>query len=238
MCHSFNSHDRYYVATTALFLACKVEETQKRIEDIINICHSVHDLVTEGARSGGSPLSTDSSDFLRVREKVLKTERIILHSLSFDLQFRHPYLILVDYWGQVVIEAEGSKRDFFLQMAWCWMNDSYKTDACLTHEPKAITCACMCMAASIAGVKVTPKRFHGQGQAAAPSDPPIALLCAYMGVSVREVNEIADAIFRYLESNNSTEVSAGTGTAVKLEGDDGTASSADPASSLSAALLL
>eukprot|EP00962_Isochrysis_galbana_P025622 scaffold7923_cov121-Isochrysis_galbana.AAC.2 len=96
---SYEEHDRFNIATTALFLACKVEETPRKLKDVVTEAYK--------AQYKGTPVpETESRELYERKEKVLISERILLQTLGFDLSIEHPYRhaarpLDVEKWGVV-----------------------------------------------------------------------------------------------------------------------------------------
>ena len=93
------------MATTCLFLASKVEETPKKLKDVILECYKVqHNTV--------QPPEPDSTELWNLKEKVLICERELLRVLGFDLSVEHAYRPLHAY-----IKSIQGTRDL-AQIAW------------------------------------------------------------------------------------------------------------------------
>ena len=102
---SYESYERFQVATTCLFLASKVEETPKKLKDVILECYKVqHNTV--------QPPDPDSQDLHKLKEQVLVCERELLRVLGFDLSVEHAYRPLLAY-----IKSISGTRDL-AQIAW------------------------------------------------------------------------------------------------------------------------
>lgn len=81
---SYDSYDRFRIATTCLFLAGKVEETPKKIKDVVIEAYKAqHNKLT-----GPEP---ESKEFWALKEEILVCERILLQTLDFDLTVEHAY---------------------------------------------------------------------------------------------------------------------------------------------------
>eukprot|EP00962_Isochrysis_galbana_P031011 scaffold10084_cov139-Isochrysis_galbana.AAC.10 len=81
---SYEEHDRFNIATTALFLASKVEETPRKLKDVVTEAYKTQ------YKSTPVP-ETESRELYERKEKVLISERILLQTLGFDLSIEHPY---------------------------------------------------------------------------------------------------------------------------------------------------
>jgi cyclin T len=106
--HSFAEHDRFEVAVACLLLAAKTEEAPKKLNTVIDECHKLkHRGMAAGRISQNSPAHPSSSslsgsldptgeEFLKLKERILLLERVILHTIGFELSIDHPYKFLVD----------------------------------------------------------------------------------------------------------------------------------------------
>jgi transcription initiation factor TFIIIB Brf1 subunit/transcription initiation factor TFIIB len=101
--HSFTEHDRFEVAVAAILLAAKTEESPKKLNVVIE---EAHKLKTRSMQSGRlSQAATDASpeasaaqqattttldpkseEFSKLKERVLLLERVILHTIGFELR--------------------------------------------------------------------------------------------------------------------------------------------------------
>eukprot|EP01118_Nematostelium_gracile_P018865 TRINITY_DN8535_c0_g1_i1.p1 TRINITY_DN8535_c0_g1~~TRINITY_DN8535_c0_g1_i1.p1 ORF type:complete len:456 (-),score=89.12 TRINITY_DN8535_c0_g1_i1:63-1346(-) len=134
----FTEYDRHTIATTCVFLAGKVEETPKKLRDIINASESLkyRDVVPPR-----KPLDEQSPEMLTLKEKILAHELIILQTLAFEMTIEHPYKYLLKF----VMQISGDKT--LAQTAWNFINDSLRTTLCLQHKPDMIAAAAIHLAA-------------------------------------------------------------------------------------------
>ncbi|KAK4755693.1 hypothetical protein SAY87_009450 [Trapa incisa] len=93
LCHRFfirrshACHDRYLIATAALFLAAKSEETARPLNNVLQAsCEIYH-------KQDMSYLSyvLSAGWFEQYREQVIEAEQLILTTLNFELNVQHPY---------------------------------------------------------------------------------------------------------------------------------------------------
>ena len=75
---------RTQVATTCLFLASKVEETPKKLKDVVIETYKVQ-------HSTVQPPDAESQELWRLKEQILICERELLRVLGFDLSVEHAY---------------------------------------------------------------------------------------------------------------------------------------------------
>jgi len=131
---SYEHYDRFTVATTCLFLASKVEETPKKLKDVVIESFKIHHNVDKAPEA-------DSKDFFELKEKILVCERILLQALGFDLTVEHAYRPLLGY-----VKSIKGTRDL-AQVAWNFINDSLRTTISLQYAPRHLAAAATALAA-------------------------------------------------------------------------------------------
>jgi len=135
-----------------------------------------------------SPKSTDnvqldpnSEEYVRLKERVLLLERIILHTIGFELSIDHPYKFLVDcvqekkrmmeYSKPPSSVARGDEADGgqppplnktaqyaqmvqeLAQNAMNFANDSMHTTLCLQYTAKEIAMTCVYLSGKYSGIR-------------------------------------------------------------------------------------
>jgi cyclin T len=99
--HAFSEHDRFEVAIAAIILAAKTEESPKKVDHVISVCH---DLKNRGVQAGKLARSSrtqaekeaDEEFIKKLKERVLLLERVLLHTIGFELSIDHPYKFMLD----------------------------------------------------------------------------------------------------------------------------------------------
>ncbi|XP_063931467.1 cyclin-K-like isoform X2 [Zophobas morio] len=129
---SFQDFPVQDVGSCCLFLAGKVEDSPKKLKDII---------IKSTSFSSGVELKETDDEYFRKREILLRNERILLQTISFDLTVEHPYRYLLSY-----VKALSGDR-YLAQTAWNYVNDSLRTTLCLQRPPQVISCAAIALAA-------------------------------------------------------------------------------------------
>eukprot|EP00538_Stauroneis_constricta_P011691 CAMPEP_0119549042 /NCGR_PEP_ID=MMETSP1352-20130426/2828_1 /TAXON_ID=265584 /ORGANISM="Stauroneis constricta, Strain CCMP1120" /LENGTH=344 /DNA_ID=CAMNT_0007594481 /DNA_START=53 /DNA_END=1083 /DNA_ORIENTATION=- len=212
--HSFNEHDRFEVAVSCIVLAAKTEESRKKLDTVILECHKLKTRAMQHAARGASPALTPSSssatstgeldtggeEFAKLKERVLLLERVILHTIGFELSIDHPYKPLVDLIRRMTdkrqIQYKNPPSDAgsggnssnsrstsqimkklmnqMVQHAMTFANDSMHTSLCLQFGPDDIAIACTYLAAQFA--KVVPAASTSPKSAASASETWIAIL--------------------------------------------------------------
>ncbi|XP_053484674.1 cyclin-L1-like isoform X2 [Ictalurus furcatus] len=134
---SFIKHNFEIVAMACVNLASKIEESPRRVRDVINVFHHLK-------QGGGKsiPLFLDQN-YINTKNQVIKAERRVLKELGFCVHVKHPHKMIVMYLQ--VLECE--KNQILVQTAWNYMNDALRTDVFVRFEPETIACACIYLAA-------------------------------------------------------------------------------------------
>jgi hypothetical protein len=120
-------YDDYDLATSCVFLACKVEENIIKLERILDASHELRTNETKH-------LSEDAERMWKTRERTLICERVLLDTISFNVAVEHSHFHANRFSLQL---ADGDKNEarVFHQIASNILNDSLSTNLCLQHSP-------------------------------------------------------------------------------------------------------
>ncbi|MCI4377781.1 hypothetical protein PGIGA_G00207110 [Pangasianodon gigas] len=135
---SFIKHNFEIMAMACVNLASKIEESPRRVRDVINVFHHLK----QGGGKRSTPLFLDQN-YINTKNQVIKAERHVLKELGFCVHVKHPHKMIVMYLQ--VLECE--KNKVLVQTAWNYMNDALRTDVFVRFEPETIACACIYLAA-------------------------------------------------------------------------------------------
>jgi len=113
--HAFSDHDRFEVAVAAILLAAKTEEAPRKLSVIIEECHKLKirgmqagRISTHGERPPPSAnkesLDPKGEEYLKLKERILLLERVLLHTIGFELSIDHPYKFLVGQIQKMVMQ--------------------------------------------------------------------------------------------------------------------------------------
>lgn len=183
--HSFQEHDRFEVAVAAIVLAAKTEESPKKLNTVILECLKLKNRGIQAGRmsqkggttspspsssSGPGALDTKGEEFMKLKERILLLERVILHTIGFELSIDHPYRFFVEQIkkltqtrqlkyktpppGVNTSQLMGKMMNELVQYCMTFANDSMHTSLCLQFTPQSIATACIYLAAQF--VKVEP----------------------------------------------------------------------------------
>ena len=125
------------IAATSLFLATKVEETCRRIKELVIACCRV------AQKNPSLLVDEQTKDFWRWKDTILFTEDVLLETLCFDLSVESPYNILYD----LLKQYNAAKNKPLRNAAWGFINDSNLTQLCLLFTSRTIAATALYFAA-------------------------------------------------------------------------------------------
>ncbi|KAI9034354.1 cyclin-like protein, partial [Hyaloraphidium curvatum] len=152
---SMRKHSVRDIAMGALFLAAKVEETPRRIRDIV----LVFDHVIKRARGQSlEPVEMFDAAFFELRNGLVDGEMHLLRGLGFNVQVQHPHGIMVNYLQSLGLS---SNREL-CQKAWNCLNDQrahlltrrarLRTPISVAYPVHTVACAAIWLAARQIGI--------------------------------------------------------------------------------------
>ncbi|CAO3581141.1 unnamed protein product [Absidia cylindrospora] len=130
---SFHDYSMQYVAGACVYLACKVEESSRKVSDVTSAC-----LVSRYSRT--SQTEEKQKMYQTFRSAILWYERFLLETLCFDMTVDHPHQLVLEF------AAELDAPEKVTQAAYGFANDSLRRPLCLTYDPQMIAAACMLLA--------------------------------------------------------------------------------------------
>ncbi|PKI59208.1 hypothetical protein CRG98_020371 [Punica granatum] len=155
LCHRFfvrrshACHDRFLIATAALFLAAKSEETARPLNNVLRAsCYFFH-------KQDISYLSylLPVDWFEQYRERVIEAEQLILTTLNFELNVQHPYGPLT-----AVLSKLGLSHTDLLSLALNLISQGLRSSLWLQFRPHQIAAGAVYLAART--LKMDLSRYH------------------------------------------------------------------------------
>lgn len=147
MFHPFQKYPAPKMASAALFLAAKVEETPIRLEYVIKTTHMILD-----------PNSATPTDRLyeELVQELIKHENLLLQTLGFDLLVTAPHTSVITVGEMVRASKQVTKLAYELAT-----NSLHFSTMCLQHKPSTVACICLHMAFKSRSLHVE-KDEHGR----------------------------------------------------------------------------
>lgn len=137
---SKKEHDPLDIAITCVFVATKVEENWKNLEEVVEAARTVVQ------REKPDPLSQDAMNARQ--QTILRNERVVLNTLSFDVSVEHPHKY-VDRFVKLVTTGQPREYRELLQASWNISNDCLSTDLCLKYHPRLIAASAVSLAVKL-----------------------------------------------------------------------------------------
>ncbi|CAG8478009.1 9529_t:CDS:2 [Paraglomus occultum] len=136
------------ISTTCVFVASKIEETYKKLKDILVAAYNVrHPL--------GPDINPDGQTLEEQRRRIIGYERLVLENIRFDFQIQQPHKFLVKF-----IKRLGGDKTL-ARKAWTIVNDAYKTTACLRFPAHVMAAASLWLAAKLLHMDFPPTMADG-----------------------------------------------------------------------------
>ncbi|XP_008790961.1 cyclin-T1-4-like isoform X2 [Phoenix dactylifera] len=144
LCHRFflrrshACHDRFLIATAALFLASKSEDTPCLLNSVLRASCEI----SQKQEFAFFPYLPHSDWFEQYREKVIDAEQMILTTLDFELDVQHPYAPLSS-----VLNKLGLSQTVLLDVAWNLVSEGLRSSLWLQFKPHHIAAGAAFLAA-------------------------------------------------------------------------------------------
>jgi len=127
-------------------LAAKVEESPKKVRDIINVYYHLSQKRDDVAKP--EPMDTNKQIYWDLKNEIIKSERHVLRELGFMVYVELPHKFILNY----LKILEGSSE--LAQQAWNIINDSLRTIVCVRFKPEQIATSAVYMAARHMQIKL------------------------------------------------------------------------------------
>ncbi|XP_030548143.1 cyclin-T1-4-like isoform X2 [Rhodamnia argentea] len=144
LCHRFfvrrshACHDRFLIATAALFLAAKSEETPRPLNNVLRASCEIFHKQDISFLSYLLPVDW----FERYRERVTEAEQLILTTLNFELNVQHPYTPLTS-----TLNKLGLSQGVLLNLALNLISEGLRSSLWLQFKPHQIAAGAAYLAA-------------------------------------------------------------------------------------------
>jgi hypothetical protein len=128
-------------------------------------------LAGKGAGAPVTSLDPKGEEFTKLKERILLLERVILHTIGFELSVDHPYKFLVEQIKKLIHTRQleyitppknltssqimSKMLNELVQYSMNFANDSVHTSLCLQFSPQLIATSCVYLAGHFAKVQTT-----------------------------------------------------------------------------------
>ncbi|KAM6579921.1 hypothetical protein CsatA_003695 [Cannabis sativa] len=150
LCHRFymsQSHaknDWQTIATVSAFLACKIKETPRYLNDVVVVSY---EMIYKWDPSAPRRIR-QKEIFNKQKDLILIGERILLSTIAFDFNIELPYEPLIKALKRLNMYSDLAK------MAWNFVNDWLSTTLCLQYKAPYIAAASLFLTAKLLKVKL------------------------------------------------------------------------------------
>jgi len=150
---SFKTHPEMDVATTCVFLSIKIEE----VKDItLSKVLAAEKVVRKNSLENRPKFSSSSGSKSKAdQEKILVLERVLLHSISFDICITTPLSYLKKLKPQIAKNKPAIWRQLNQYAFQHIMDSSNKTNLCLQFPPHVIAVAAIFLASKFAKPRIS-----------------------------------------------------------------------------------
>jgi hypothetical protein len=149
---SFKTHPEMDVATTCVFLSIKIEEVKEiTLTKVLAAEKAVRKNTLEKRTS--SQMFTSKDQKKLSQEKILVLERVLLHSIAFEICITTPFNYLKQLRAHV---SKWNPQNWqkLNQLAHQFIIDSHGTTLCLQYPPHVIAVAAIYLASKFGQVKL------------------------------------------------------------------------------------
>jgi len=141
MRRSFKVHTIYDMAAACLYLAAKSEEQRKRTKEIAETCYFLQ-------HKQKVPDPRTSEKLEELNQRILDKELLLLQTLEFNFQVQLPHTHLpavVEWLGKQYAGTgvKDSRIKKYGQVAWFFLQDSFKSPMCLFIPPLWMVLICV-----------------------------------------------------------------------------------------------
>ncbi|KAG0205327.1 hypothetical protein BGX28_003035 [Mortierella sp. GBA30] len=127
------------VGAACIYLATKTEESTRKFRDIIVTC-------AQKAAKKDLQMDDGSKEYRVWKDTIIFTEEQLLETLCFELTVEQPYNIMTSLFDHHYTKDADQARKL-KQVAWAFINDSFRTTLCLLYPAKTVALAAVHLAA-------------------------------------------------------------------------------------------
>ena len=140
---SLTEYDVKLVATACIVLACKLEEKDRKLRDILN---SVRRAVQRIEKKPRVVLPINTPEYEISKTDAKNMEMVLLREFGFFAHVSPPHPFAYTLGVHLNLSDESMKR------TWTLCNDSAMTALCVRFKPQIVACGCILLAARELGI--------------------------------------------------------------------------------------
>ncbi|CAL8470177.1 g9719 [Coccomyxa elongata] len=133
------------VAWTSCWLATKLEETPRRMRDILAVFYRLQ------LRRKELPLELldfYSDRYVEMKHDLVRIERLMLREFGFIVHVEHPHKLVLNHLQMMLdVHQDQELKNTLMQEAWNLTNDSLRTTLCVRLNSEVVACGIIFMAA-------------------------------------------------------------------------------------------
>ncbi|KAK7054610.1 Cyclin-related protein fam58a [Halocaridina rubra] len=144
---TLREYDPYLIGSTCIYLASKVEDSDIKIRDIINVGVNC-------VKRNSLPLSLEP--YFTIRDSVIHAELLLMRVLGFKLKVDLPHKYLLHYIQSLKdwLGEETFKSVPITEVAWTVIQDVYHTPIVLKYSPQLLAASILHFVNQIYGITV------------------------------------------------------------------------------------
>lgn len=139
MFHSFTMFRRNSVSAAAMFLATKVQDEPRRLDQVVKLGYAC----INKDQPNLVPLSSKCEQYQAEVQELVSNEIILLSTLGFDVAVSHPHPCVVQCCTALHLPREFTKLSYLLATS-----SLLVTTLCLRFSPQVVACVCIHLANS------------------------------------------------------------------------------------------
>lgn len=140
---SLTEYDVKLVATACIVLACKLEEKDRKLRDVLN---SVRRAVQRIEKKPRVVLPINTPEYEISKTDAKNMEMVLLREFGFFAHVSPPHPFAYTLGVHLNLSDESMKR------TWTLCNDSAMTALCVRFKPQIVACGCILLAARELGI--------------------------------------------------------------------------------------
>jgi len=140
MHHSMKTHKKFDISMACVFLASKVEDLPKSLDEVLKVCYKA---------LWKKELKNRTQQYTEESEKLQRNEMLLLQILDFEYKVEQPHLYIVK-----ITEFLKSDRKFSKMAYLMASNSLYLTPFCILYKPVVVAAMCIYLSMKWSGLEV------------------------------------------------------------------------------------